>query len=63
VFDFDYPKVKLSLGRAALQDPYPAWFLDSQAVIRGSNLMAFWLWDALRPGELIMNCMLNSSKS
>jgi hypothetical protein len=53
VFYFDYPKVKLSLGRAALQDPYPAWFLDSQAVIRGSNLMAFWLWDALRPGEPI----------
>jgi hypothetical protein len=53
VFDFDYPKVKLSLGRAALQDPYPAWFLDSQAVIRGANLMAFWLWDALLPGEPI----------
>jgi hypothetical protein len=53
VFDFDYPKVKLSLVRAALQDPYPAWFLDSQIVIRGANLMAFWLWDALRPGEPI----------
>lgn len=53
MFDFDYPKVKLSLGRAALQDPYPAWFLDSQVVIRGANLMAFWLWDALRAGEPI----------
>lgn len=53
MFDFDYPKVKLSLGRAALQDPYPAWFYDSRGVIRGANLMAFWLWDVLRPGEAI----------
>jgi hypothetical protein len=53
VFYFDYPKVKLSLGRTALQDPYPALFLDSQVVIRGANLMAFWLWDALRAGEPI----------
>ena len=53
MFDFDYPKVKLSLGRAALQDPYPAWFFDSRGVIRGANLMAFWLWNALQPGEPI----------
>lgn len=62
MFDFDYPKVKLSLGRAALQDPYPALFLDSQAVIRGANLMAFWLWDVLRPGDLIRPAaLLNKS--
>ncbi len=53
MFDFDYPKVKLSLGRTALQDPYPAWFYDPRGVIRGANLMAFWLCDVLRPGEPI----------
>jgi len=53
LFDFDYPKVKHSLGQAALQDPYPAWILDSQGVIRAANLMAFWLWDTINPGEPI----------
>ena len=51
MFDFDYPKVKQSLGQAALQDPYPAWLLDSRGVIHAANLMAFWLWDTIRPGE------------
>jgi hypothetical protein len=51
VFNFVYPKVKRSLGKAALQDPYPAWFLDPHGVITAANLMAFWLWDALTPGE------------
>ena len=53
MYYFDYPKVKHSLGQAALQDPYPAWFLDSQGVIRAANLMAFWLWDMINPGEPI----------
>jgi len=53
LFFFDYPKVKHSLGQAALQDPYPAWFLDSQVVVRAANLMAFWLWDTIKPGEPI----------
>ena len=53
MFDFDYPKVKHSLGQAALQDPYPAWILDSQGVIHAANLMAFWLWDTINPGEPI----------
>jgi len=53
LFYFDYPKVKHSLGRAALQDPYPAWYLDTRGVIRGANLMAFWLWDTLKAGEPI----------
>jgi hypothetical protein len=51
MFDFDYPKVRQSLGRAALQDPYPAWLLDSRGVIHAANLMAFWLWEMLVPGE------------
>lgn len=53
MFYFDYPKVKHSLGRAALQDPYPAWFLDTRGVIRAANLMAYWLWEKLNPGEPI----------
>ena len=51
LFYFDYPKVKHSLGEAALEDPYPAWLLDTLGVIRAANLMAFWLWDTLKPGE------------
>jgi hypothetical protein len=53
LFFFDYPKVKHSLGQAALQDPYPAWFMDAQVVVRAANLMAFWLWDTIKPGEPI----------
>jgi hypothetical protein len=51
MFDFDLPKIRHSLGQAALQDPYPAWFVDTRGVIYAANLMAFWLWDTLRPGE------------
>ncbi len=51
MFDFDYPKVRRSLGQAALQDPYPACLVDRHGVIYAANLMAFWLWDTLRPGE------------
>lgn len=53
VFFFDYPTVKHSLWKAALEDPYPAWYLDTRGVIRAANLMAFWLWDALEAGEPI----------
>ncbi len=53
MFYFDYPKVKPSLGQAALADPYPAWLLDTLGVIRAANLMAFWLWDTLKSGELV----------
>jgi len=53
VFFFDYPKVKHSLWRAALEDLYPAWYLDTRGVISAANLMAFWLWDALEAGEPI----------
>jgi hypothetical protein len=51
VFNFVYPKVKYSLGKAALQDPWPACFLDPHGVITAANLLFFWLWDALTPGE------------
>ncbi|HYL44791.1 MAG TPA: hypothetical protein VEU97_15520 [Ktedonobacteraceae bacterium] len=53
MFDYSYPKVKQSLGRAALQDSHPALLLDPRGVIRGANLMAFWLFGALRSGEPI----------
>ncbi len=51
MFNFVYPKVKYSLGKAALQDPCPACFLDPHGVITVANLLAFWLWNALTPGE------------
>ena len=53
MFYFDYPKVKHSLARTALQDPYPALYIDTRGVIRGANLMAFWLWNTLQLAEPI----------
>jgi hypothetical protein len=53
MFYFDYPKVKHSLARTALQDPYPAWYMDTRGVICGANLMTFWLWDTLQLTEPI----------
>jgi len=53
MFDFDYPKVKHSLARTALQDPYPAWFVDTRGVIRGANLMAYWISEKVKPTEPI----------
>ncbi len=51
LFDFDYPRVKQSLGQAALQEPFPAWFLNPQGIIKAANLMAFWLWDTMKSDE------------
>ena len=51
LFDFDYPRVKQSLGKAALQEPYPAWFLNQWGIIMAANLMAFWLWNIDPGGE------------
>ncbi len=51
LFDFDYPKVKQSLGQAALHEPYPAWFLSPRGIIKAANLLAFWLWDTIKPEE------------
>ena len=62
IFYFDYPKVKHSLARTALEDPYPALYMDTRGVIRGANLMAFWLWDTLQLTEPIRpNALLGRS--
>ncbi len=53
MFEPDYPRVKQSLGRAALRDPYPAHMLDPRGIIQAANLMAFWLWDAIGYEETI----------
>ena len=48
--------------RTALEDPYPAWFMDTQGIIRGANLMAFWLWNTLKLTEPIRpNALLDTS--
>jgi len=53
MYDSGYPKVKQSLGQAALRDPYPAFLVDLRGVIYAANLMAFWLWDAIEYGKSI----------
>jgi hypothetical protein len=53
MYFYDYPKVKHSLARIALQDPYPALYIDTRGVILGANLMAFWLWNTLQLTESI----------
>ncbi len=60
LFDFDYPKVRQSLGKAALRDPYPAWLLDPEGVFKAANLMAFWLWDLLEE-NFIPEALLGTS--
>lgn len=63
MFEPDYPKVKQSLGRAALRDPYPAHILDPRGIIQAANLMAFWLWDAIGYEEAIRPDSLLGSSS
>ena len=47
----DYPRVKQSLGIAALRDAYPTLFLDLHGNICGVNPLTLWLWGALKAGE------------
>lgn len=47
----DYPRVKQSLGIAALRDAYPTLFLNPCGDICGVNPLALWLWGALKEGE------------
>ncbi|MEO8954811.1 MAG: hypothetical protein ABI396_14315 [Ktedonobacteraceae bacterium] len=62
MFDFDYPKVRQSLGEAALRDPYPVWLLDPHGVFKATNLMAIWLWEMLTPEETVTpNALLGTS--
>src|SRR5690349_22108577 len=53
MLNFDPPRIRLSLGQAALHEPYPSWHLDPFGVIRSANLMAFWLWGYLNENEPI----------
>lgn len=47
----DYPRVKQSLGIAALRDAYPTLFLDLRGDICGVNPLVSWLWGALKADE------------
>ena len=47
----DYPRIKQSLGIAALRDAYPTLFFDQQGDICGVNPLALWFWGALKEGE------------
>ncbi len=58
MFESGYPKVKQSLGQAALRDPYPAYLVDRRGVIYSANLMAFWLWNAIEYGKSIRTAPL-----
>ena len=61
MFEFDYPKVKHSLAQTALEDPYPALYMDTSGLIRGANLLAFWIWDVLKLSEPITPAALLGS--
>jgi hypothetical protein len=47
----DYPRVKQSLGGAALRDAYPTLLLDLRGTICGVNPLALWMWGALKTDE------------
>src|SRR5947207_2994708 len=49
--NFDSPKIRLSLARAALYEPYPSWLMDPYGFVRSANLMALWLWGGLKETE------------
>lgn len=57
MLNFGSPRIRRSLGQAALYEPYPSWLLDPYGVVRSANLMAFWLWDRLnhtvQPSRLV----------
>ena len=48
-FDFDYPRVRQSLGVAALREAYPSILLNPRGDIYGINPLALWLWGELQP--------------
>jgi hypothetical protein len=58
MLNFDTPRIRLSLGQAALREPYPCWHLDPYGVVRSANLMAFWLWGELQHGQTIQPDLL-----
>jgi hypothetical protein len=47
----DYPRIKQSLGVAALRDAYPTSFLNMRGNICGVNPLSLWLSGALKVGE------------
>ena len=47
----NYPRVKQSLGIAALRDAYPTLFLNPRGDICGVNPLGLWLWGALNADE------------
>jgi hypothetical protein len=58
MLNFGSPRIRRSLGQAALHEPYPSWLLDPYGVVRSANLMAFWLWNrlnhtAVQPDRLV----------
>lgn len=58
MLNFDSPRIRLSLGQAALHEPYPSWLLDPYGVVRSANLMAFWLWGRLKHAAAIQPDLL-----
>ena len=46
-----YPNFDISDVLDYLQSPRPVWYLDLNGVLRAANLLAFWLWGAIRPTD------------
>ena len=58
MLNFDSPKIRRSLGQAALHEPYPSWLMDPYGFVQSANLMALWLWGSLKDGETIHPALL-----
>src|ERR1051326_2719754 len=41
----DWPKLSLEEEEKSMHAPYPAWLLTPEGTIKGSNLLAGWLWE------------------
>ncbi len=52
-FHVGYPRVRLSLGEAALREAIPTVLLTLSGEISGVNPLSLWLWGAVQPGEAL----------
>src|SRR5438270_13029132 len=41
----DWPELPLEEEEKSIHAPYPAWLLTPEGTIKGSNLLAAWLWE------------------
>ena len=49
----DWPELTLEDDEKSIHAPYPAWLLTPEGTVKGSNLLAGWLWEEAQPNKLL----------